>query len=248
MSSDLAFSFGPEGQLTAQDIRMMDDYLKVAISHTVKSINAIPAWRRDWDTIISAFHGNGTLELEAHRSIDRGHVLRKEGRNVFKFDGSPDASIVKEVQSFYSQLVNDADVLKHHALDITDVADIVAQTGATVDSFTSFFAKTERHEKVISDVGIIRFPYHNRPYFQVYRIRLSAWSESSRVLMVQDDTNGITGEYVSRFFKPRKAVIDAFEPRMRRAAIDDAETLLNGGTPMPETRQRALDEAMSLFG
>ncbi|KDR77777.1 hypothetical protein GALMADRAFT_65750, partial [Galerina marginata CBS 339.88] len=68
---------------------------------------------------------------------------------------------------------------------------IVAQTGATVDSFESFFAKTEKHEKTIVDIGVLRFPDQDHPYFQVYRIKIHAWSESERVFFVQEDSNGI---------------------------------------------------------
>lgn len=93
------------------------------------------------------------------------------------------------------------------------LADIVAQTGATVDGFFSFFYKDESHEKTILDIGILRFPDPSHPYFhvrlhissyatnssnmndghQVYRVKLSAWSQSKRTLMFQEDSNGIAG-------------------------------------------------------
>ena len=47
------------------------------------------------------------------------------------------------------------------------LADIVAQTGATVDSFETVFFKKESHEKNMVDIGVLRFPDTDHPYFQV---------------------------------------------------------------------------------
>lgn len=43
-------------------------------------------------------------------------------------------------------------------IDINILADIVATTGATIDSFITFFAKKEHHEKTIVDIGVLRYP------------------------------------------------------------------------------------------
>ena len=89
------------------------------------------------------------------------------------------------------------------------MADIVAQSGATITSFEEFFFRTEEHSKDIIDIGVLRYPDLNRPLFhvsrplvrcncvlmqaQIYRIKLYAWSKSTRVLFHQEDSNGIFG-------------------------------------------------------
>lgn len=47
------------------------------------------------------------------------------------------------------------------------MANIVAQTGATVDSFETFWAKHESHEQTMLDIGVLRFPDIQNPYFKV---------------------------------------------------------------------------------
>jgi hypothetical protein len=52
-------------------------------------------------------------------------------------------------------------------IDIDVLAKIVAQTGATVDSFETLLYKKEKHEKTMVDIGILRFPDIDHPYFKV---------------------------------------------------------------------------------
>lgn len=63
--------------------------------------------------------------------------------------------------------MSDPDVLNSTKIDINVLAKIVAQTGATVDSFESFFAKEEHHEQTLVDIGVLRFPDIDHPYFKV---------------------------------------------------------------------------------
>lgn len=63
--------------------------------------------------------------------------------------------------------INDEDVMKTTNIDINVMANIVAQTGATVDAFESIYGKCERHMKTLVDIGIIRFPDFTKPFFKV---------------------------------------------------------------------------------
>ncbi|KDR77776.1 hypothetical protein GALMADRAFT_210023 [Galerina marginata CBS 339.88] len=221
---DLAPSYGPEGKLTSAAIKCMDDNLKIMIAGTMKSLSALKPEDRSWANIMSTLMQNPLLEPETD-AISRSDKLIKSGTNVFKFDGSPDATIVNEVQAWFVGLISDKDVLDSTKIDIHVLGEIVAQTGATVDSFETFFGKKERHEKTIVDIGVLRFPDQDRPHFQVYRIQLHAWSQSNRVLFVQEDTNGITGEYYSRNFKPRDSVIVGLRAETKQKAIQQAEDM-----------------------
>ncbi len=94
-----------------------------------------------------------------------------------------------------------------------------------MDSFESFFAKNEYHEQTIIEIGVLRYPDFEHPYFKVYRIKLVAWSDSSRILFIQDDKNGITGEFAVRRYKPRESVIAGLKEETKKKAIQEAEDL-----------------------
>ncbi|KAM6483082.1 hypothetical protein HDV62DRAFT_360101 [Trichoderma sp. SZMC 28011] len=107
------------------------------------------------------------------------------------------------------------------------MAKIVAQIGAILENFETLFAKDEYHEQALIDINVLRFPDVDQPYFKVYRIKLAAWSDSSRNLMHQEDTNGITGEFNSRMFRPRASLIEKLNSKVFHVAAAAADTLFD---------------------
>ncbi|KAF9271880.1 hypothetical protein BGZ68_002941, partial [Mortierella alpina] len=63
------------------------------------------------------------------------------------------------------------------------------------------------------------------PYFKLYRIKLTAWSDCRRVLFVQNDKNGITGQYNVRRYGPRESVIRELKAETIKKAVQEAEDL-----------------------
>ncbi|KAK5048602.1 hypothetical protein LTR84_005693 [Exophiala bonariae] len=219
---DLAPSYGT---LNSEAMKKMDDELKIMIAGTMKDLGRVPPNQRSWDKVISIFMQNPLLEPHSDPELVRADKFIKNSSGDFKFDGSPNAAIVQEVKTWFTKLIADDDVIKSTKIDVEVLAKIVAQTGATVDSFETFFAKHEYHEKTLVDIGVLRFPDAFNPYFKVYRIQLVAWSDSSRILFHQEDKNGITGEYHCRKFKPRDAVISELKEQTKKLAIKQAEDL-----------------------
>ncbi|KAJ7915218.1 hypothetical protein B0H13DRAFT_2324591 [Mycena leptocephala] len=77
------------------------------------------------------------------------------------------------------------------------------------------------------DIGVIRFPDIYHPHFARANSRFligtlsSSGSESRRILSVQTDANGITGQFNSRIFRPRSSLNEA----AKKEAIMEAEDL-----------------------
>jgi hypothetical protein len=72
-----------------------------------------------------------------------------------------------QVESWFTRLISDQDVLDSTKIDIKILANIVAQTGATVDAFDAFFYKNEQHEKTLIDIVVLGFPDIDNPHFKV---------------------------------------------------------------------------------
>ncbi|KAG0013784.1 hypothetical protein BGZ81_000839 [Podila clonocystis] len=216
---DLAPSFG---KLNQESVRAMDDKLKVIIAGTTRAIEKLPHDQRSWENVTSTLAQNSLL-----KPLDDGiaNKLIKDGTNFFKVDGSPDASVVKEVHSWFTKLISDEDVLRSTKIDINALAAIIAWTGATIDSFETFFGKSEYHERTLVDIGVLRYPDIDQPYFKLYRIKLTAWSDCTRVLFVQSDKNGITGEYNVQRYGPRESVIQELKQEILGKAVQEANDL-----------------------
>lgn len=110
---------------------------------------------------------------------------------------------MQKVEACFDKLIGDDDDVRQSTnIDIDVLAKIVAATGASVNAFESFFSKHESHTQKMLEIGVLRFPDTENPYFKVYRIALTAWSDSIRVLMVENNSYGITGEFSVRRYKP----------------------------------------------
>lgn len=105
LHTDLAPAYGT---ITKESVQELDDHLKVMISGTLRTLKSIPEGQRDWDKIMDTLMQTSILELDTQGQVDRTDSFIKRGQHVFRFDGSPDAAIVKEVgfphptQSFIS--------------------------------------------------------------------------------------------------------------------------------------------------
>lgn len=220
---DLAPSYG---QLSRESVKLMDENLKVMIAGTVRMIQRMAPEQRQWKAVESAFLNNPLVEPFGD-PIHRRDTLIKNALNLFKVNGAPDSAIVKEVESWFHNLINDSDVITATPTPITDLAKIVAWSGATITDFETAIYKTERHEKTVVDIGILRFPDITYPYFKVYHIKLNAWSRSDRVLAVQNDSNGIEGEFYSRKFRPREEVIGRMKQEAVKQAVAEVEALFD---------------------
>lgn len=71
------------------------------------------------------------------------------------------------MKTWFVNLIADDNVLQSTKIDVNVLAQIVAQTGATVDGFETFFAKKEHHEQTLVDIGVLRFPDIDHPFFKV---------------------------------------------------------------------------------
>jgi len=224
LHTGLAPSFGT---LTRDSIKGMDDELKIIIAGTNRELEKVPALDRTWDKVISVFMQNPLIEPmdTPTANIARADKLIKNDSNVFKVDREHDDGIVREVLAWFTQLIGDEDVLNSTKIDIKVLADIVATTGAAIDSFETFFAKNEHHEKTVVDIGVLRYPDIDNPFFKVYRIQLTAWSDTRRILFFGKDANGITGQYNLRLFKPRDSVIAGMKDTTKQKAIQEADDM-----------------------
>ncbi|KAH7424687.1 hypothetical protein KP509_11G019400 [Ceratopteris richardii] len=159
--------------------------------------------------------------------IEKSDKYIKTESAAFKFDGSPDETIVREVKTWFLNLISDEDILHDTRIDIDVLAKIVAESGARVTDFETLFYKKATQESKVLDIGVLRYPDIDHPFFKVYRIQLTAWSTCERILFQQSDTHGITGEFSCRKYKPRASVIQKLSEKVTQKAVQEAEDLFS---------------------
>jgi hypothetical protein len=80
----------------------MDDELKIMIAGTMKILSK--QQDKSWNAVLSTMMQNEFLQPDETGEVARADKLIKDNSSDFKFDGSPDANIVREVGSFILSL------------------------------------------------------------------------------------------------------------------------------------------------
>ncbi|KAF5026995.1 hypothetical protein F66182_869 [Fusarium sp. NRRL 66182] len=183
---DLAPAWGLLGRASVQSV---DDQIKIMVAGTMKSLRH--RTDENWNAVLSAMMRSMLLE-PSENEIFRADKLIKDNSRDFKFHSSSNVDTISEVKSWIDHLVSDDDVIQSTKIDQV-IPQIVAQICATIKSLQSFSDKCEHYEQTLLDVGVLRFPDIDHPFFKLYRIKLIAWSDSSRVVYHYEDRSGIAG-------------------------------------------------------
>ncbi|KAG4252837.1 hypothetical protein FPRO03_08286 [Fusarium proliferatum] len=220
-SDDVIVDVGPVfGQLNEQTVGKLDENVQIMIAGMTKSIAGIPIPERTYEKILALFSQSPLVQVHGN-GISKSDSLIKQSDSEFRTDGSPDDKIVQEVAAWFRRLVGE-EIMAATNIDISVLGKVVAQSGVTAKDLSTIFKGKEHAEKSL-DVAGIRYPEPGRPNFSVFRIHLTAWSDSDRILHMQHDSNGITGEVFQTDYVPRSSVMDNLKPEVRERAIGAAK-------------------------
>ncbi|KAH7373606.1 hypothetical protein KP509_17G064700 [Ceratopteris richardii] len=154
--------------------------------------------------------------------------------DALKFGGSPNDrifvtphdSMVTEVDTWFQALIGDKDILKETEIGTNVIARIVAESEAQFKDLAADLRCYEwNNEWKVLDIGVLRYPDPDHPLFKVYRIQLTAWSACKRTKFNQSYSNGITGEFSCREYRPRVSVIAELAESVRKQAVHEAEAM-----------------------
>ncbi|XP_029635587.1 uncharacterized protein LOC115210937 isoform X2 [Octopus sinensis] len=221
------------GTLTSESVKSMDRKLKVMIAGTHRMMKQLQQREEykdkeiPFEEYLSVMNQNVFIKAQEGSRYRNSDYLTFEETNWFKFDGSPEKAKVYQVQTWFSNLISDMDVAAETQINITDFTNIVAATGAAVEDFITFFVAAENIERSIVDMGILRYPDIDRPYFKLFRIKLRAYRMCRRILAGQRDESGIKGVYDTVSYVPREEVISDLRESIRDMAVSEAEAMFS---------------------
>ncbi|KAH6557665.1 hypothetical protein KP509_1Z101300 [Ceratopteris richardii] len=208
--SSLAVSYGK--LLEGGNLLKSDKKLQVVIASTTKAIGKLVQGAKEKNLLLEPYD----------EVIERRDDFIKGGSSYFRIGENEDAAVVREVKSWFQYLVNDQDILHDTNIDIDLCARIVAATGARIESFPTIFYKENKVEGEVLDIAVLRYPDIDKPFFKIYRIKLTAWAICRRILTTETHSNGITGEFVCRKYKPRESVVKALRADIKEEAAKQA--------------------------
>ena len=243
------------GKLTSESMKAMDDQLKVMIAGTTNSLQENtknkmkladdnkkaaddPSRFLSWEEIVSILSQNVMIETQSSPNTDNppkqvDEIFKSDhysygGTSFFKVDGSPDQQIINEILSWWKNFVADSDIIQSTNIDVNPLAKITAETGAHVNDPINLIVGKEYLSKTLLDVGVLRYPDIDHPYFKIYRLKVTAFRNCHRILFAEDNKNGFLAELNVRKYKPRQSVMDGLRkthPEIWSKAIDEAVAL-----------------------
>jgi hypothetical protein len=228
----VTFEVAPSwGKLTKDSIIMMDEQLKLLLYVTMKELEKIKAEEGQdaltWEKLTSVMEQNVMFEKKLN-SVDMNVINSKVQKNIRLFGGSgaADPVIHDGIVRWIRECIQDPELLETLGNEaMSNIADIFAQSGASVDSFAHFFANYDDEEFTLLDLGILRTPDITKPHVQLFRVKIYVTRHSKRVLYIQDDTSTISLEANTRDYVPREEVMTNIKENVMQKAVEEMNKL-----------------------
>ncbi|KAJ3552833.1 hypothetical protein NM688_g3943 [Phlebia brevispora] len=214
--------------LSRETLECMEQKLKVSISGTVRALKRVPISQRSFDKVIEALTQSPVTEPVKDAIVNRTDMLIKNEFSSFMSCGwratlAVDSVVVRQVGNWLRDLIQDRDVLMCTGID----ADVVRRMLTQVNMYTASVYESHSFEKTMIDVGVVQFPSTGCPYFKVYRIKLTVWTNMRDMGIMQRNRHGIAGDYVCHVFKPRDDIIERMSQEAVNKAVLEAEGLFD---------------------
>ena len=133
--------------------------------------------------------------------------------------------VFREAETWIKDLIGDDDVIANLSFDPKFYARFISATGVALNKLeTSDYVSREKHFRKVVDIGVLRFPDLDHPYFKVYRLSLKAYRDCTHTLVYDWNNSGLIGEYNSRKFGIRDTFIKELKKETREKAtkaVDD---------------------------
>jgi len=225
--SELAASYG---NLNADSVKMMDEELKVMMAAVNRQLTDLHNQNKEGKEIPFEEYVATMLQNPVMEKDYDGEIFRNEYKAFSHFGiarGSVDKQVVNQVVTWFQNLIGDPDVLNSTRINIMDYANIVGATETAVVNLQTVIMKTQEVERSVLEIGVLRYPDLDNPFFKMFRIKLKAYRKSVRIAFVQKDESGIKGEYNMQKFVPRKSVIAELQDATRKKAVAEVEALFS---------------------
>ncbi|KAJ2934425.1 hypothetical protein H1R20_g2686, partial [Candolleomyces eurysporus] len=200
------------------DYKRMDDALTLMVAESVNLLEEARAdgKKLDWDIVQSIFMQSASMVHCKEDSVQNYRNFSERDTKLFSNKGRssvPIEAVCHEIEGWFNELIRDKNVLDFTRLKgLSGVKDIVARHGVSQKKRGSW-------RKVFLDIGVLRFPDMENPFVRIYRIRLTAWATCKKQLtLIERNRNGITGEYISCVFKPRRELVAGISQQAKENA------------------------------
>ncbi|KAF7794157.1 hypothetical protein EIP86_005288 [Pleurotus ostreatoroseus] len=205
----------------------MDDMLRIASAEAITLLSEIPVEDRTWEKVLSTLAQSPFMKRAEDLAVDKTDLWTKEQTNAFSLSSSEDPIIVKEADGWLRTLIVDPDIWETSHLSFGVITTLVAEIGTAVESLWQLINDKTQKDRTVVDIGILRFPDPDNPYFKIYRIHLKAWISQERHFIRTKKICGISGSFNSRKFVPREDKIKSAQAEAQKKLVERADAIFS---------------------
>ena len=174
--------------LVKKHLQLMDEVLVHAILCVVRNLKALPDSRRTWKEVVAIFKESSLFKADGDSKSTFDEFIPNTSSSWFKFGSNSDeprCGIVPQacfsdlpsqalplidlpnlqVGQWFRKLLGNNDIADTTSINIEELGRMIAKARTSTASYA--LKATERQTETVLDIGILRYPDPENPYFEV---------------------------------------------------------------------------------
>jgi hypothetical protein len=145
-----------------------------------------------------------------HTKVD--HAVNESGFNL-NFEGGTSIKDMAEAEQVMKRTVGDAEIWGMLKINTNVIKAIFGDEGIQVRDILDVLVRHEKVAHIAIDVGVVRFPRAEDPFFKLYRFRVIVFRSATSIGPFDKKTSGIWTEFRSRVYNMDKKFTAQFDKK-----------------------------------
>jgi len=200
----------------------LDEAMQAAMAKAIASVQKKQLSQAGYISWTDLTHIFESEEAEMFKPMDiktpstKNHHIAESG--IFcKFDGTPDLANLAKAEDTMFNTVNDAKIWEMLKIDKEKIKEIFGSEGVRVNDVGDLFLRTKNVAHIAIDVGVVRFPRIEDPYFRLYRFRVIVFHSETAILFLNKAASGIFCQFDTKCYDMNQKFKDMFDEKSRKA-------------------------------
>jgi len=203
----------------------------------IEAVKAVKKYQKEngkyisWRKLQQIFDGNEMYFPDVDKDVQRYDSIIKDETFV-KFSGAPSLQAMEEAEKLMRKVVNNQHIWDSLKINKETIKQAFGAEGVAVSSVDDVFARSEKCAHIAIDIGVVRFPRPEDPFFKLYRFRVIVFKSEIAIACLNKKGSGIFVNFRCRTYKMTDAWNSQFTQELKEkvsAKFHSAMSDLLGG-------------------
>merc|ERR550532_1762743 len=142
------------------------------------------------------------------------------------FGSGVDRKKIMKAEEVMKETVADATIWGMLEIDTNIIMNVFGDEGVGVSRLGDVFTRSDKVAHIAIDVGVVRFPRMEDPYFKVYRFRVIVFHAETAITIVNSKSNGIFCEFNERKYAMTTMFTEKFTGAAKKQVDEKFEDVM----------------------